>query len=91
MTEFTKDQLEYRAQQADRLLNHEPLLAEAMETVRMNALLALADVSPTDTSSILRYQAIAACTLELLNSLQAAIIAGGSQDGGLGDEATGAS
>lgn len=85
---MVSEDAKYRAQTADRLLNHEPLLAEAMETVRMNALLALADVQPNDTSSIVKYQAIAACALELLNSLQAAIIAGGSQDGGLEDEAT---
>ncbi len=81
---MTPEELEHRAREAQRWLN-EPLLAEALSTVRFNALLALAEVDATDTKTVLKYQAIAAVTQEVLTSLEAIIHQGGEpqteQDG----------
>lgn len=72
----------HRAQEAKRLLN-EPLLAEAMETVRMNALIELGTIDPTDIAKITQLQAVAGATMQLFDFLRAAILSSGEQDGGL--------
>lgn len=64
---------EHRAQEAKRLMN-EPLLAEAIATLRMNALLALSEVDANNTSEVLKYQAIAAVAQEIKESLEAIIV-----------------
>ncbi len=69
----------FRAQQADRLVNHEPLLVEALTNIRLNNLNALAQVDATDVDKIRKHQAMVACTEDILAELQAVIIAGASQ------------
>ena len=49
-------------------------LADAMTTVRMNALVALGEVDPTDIKQITRLQAIAGCLQEVRDLLQAAVL-----------------
>lgn len=73
---------EHYAKEAARLLGDE-VLAGAMATVRMNALLALADVDASDTKEILRQQAIAKCLSDVRDALHAAILATGQNDGGV--------
>lgn len=73
---------DYLAKEAHRLLNDD-VLAWAMTEVRMNALVALATVDPTDTDEIRRLQAIAGCLEEVRGMLQAAILATGEMDGGM--------
>lgn len=75
------------AAEAARLLS-EPLLADAFEQVRMDALLALAEVDAADTNEILRLQAIANCLNDVVDLLKAKIIASGSSDGGMQVETT---
>ena len=69
------------AKEAERLLADETL-AEAFSTVRMNALLALAEVNVGDTTEILRLQAIARCLLDVRNQLSDSITKMGSANGG---------
>ena len=71
-----------RAAEATRLLN-EPLLAEAMTEVRMNALIALSEVDAGDMKEILRLQAIATCLNDVVELLRANITASGQSDGGV--------
>ncbi len=66
----------YRAQQADRLVNHEPLLVEALTNIRIRALNDLATVDPTKADDIRRYQAKVAVTEDILVELQEIIILG---------------
>jgi hypothetical protein len=73
---------EHYAKEADRLLNHEPILADAFNAVRLKALVALGEVDPDDTKEIRRLQAIASCLPDVLGELQAAILATGKSDGG---------
>lgn len=70
-----------RAEAAKRLLQ-DPIFAEAMESVRTNALLELAEVDPTDMTAIMRWQAVAHCTQEVLDFLDTEIKKTGAQDGG---------
>lgn len=72
---------QHYAKEAARLLGDETL-AEAMTTVRMNALVALAEADASDTKKILRLQAIANCLADVRDQLEAAIKAMGSADGG---------
>ena len=76
-----------RAAEATRLLN-EPLLAEAMTTVRMNALIALSEADAGDMKEILRLQAIATCLNDVLDLLRSSITASGQSDGGVQVETT---
>jgi len=73
---------EHYAKEAARLLSDE-VLAGAMATVRMNALLALAETDPDDKTEILRQQAIAKCLSDVRDALHAAILATGQNDGGV--------
>lgn len=66
---------------ARRLLADE-VLARAFEQVRLDALVALGNVDPTDTKEIMRLQAIAGCLQEVRDNLITVIIASGEQDGG---------
>lgn len=70
------------AAEATRLLN-EPLLAEAFAEVRMDALIGLSEVDATNTTEILRLQAIATCLSDVVDLLKAKIIASGQSDGGV--------
>lgn len=70
------------AAEAARLLS-EPLLADAFEQVRMDALLGLAEVDAADTNEILRLQAAANCLNDVVDLLKAKIIASGRNDGGM--------
>ena len=71
-----KDDREARhlAAEAKRLVA-EPLLVGALETIRLNTLLALAEVDATDVAAVQKLQAKAAVTLEIVLELQG-IIAG---------------
>ena len=77
----TTEQL-HRAEQAKELLGN-TLFAEAMTAVRMNALVALASVDPTDTAAIMKLQAIAHCTEEVFGLLDSEITRSGVRDGGV--------
>jgi len=70
------------AAEATRLLS-EPLLAEAFAEVRMDALIALAEVDAANTKEILRLQAIAGCLSDVRDLLYAKITASGMSDGGV--------
>ncbi len=72
----TEEELFHRARQADRLVNHEPVLVEALTNMRISALNALAEVDPTNADEIRRYQAKVACTEDLLAELQGFILSG---------------
>lgn len=48
---------EHRAQEASRLLN-EPVLADALEDMRMEALEALAEVDATNVAEVMKFQAM---------------------------------
>jgi len=72
----------HRAEEAKNLLGNE-MLAAAMTEVRMDALVELATVAPTNTTEIMRLQAIAGCLQDVLDKLQAAITRTGERDGGL--------
>lgn len=48
---------EHRAQEAKRLLN-EPVLADALEDMRMEALEALAEVDATNVAEVMKFQAM---------------------------------
>ena len=61
---------EAQLEAAKRLLNDETLAA-AFETVRLNALVALAEVDATNTTEILRLQAIAHCLSDVRDQLLA--------------------
>lgn len=65
-----------RAKTADRLVNHEPLLVEALTNVRLKALTELGTVEPSNADAIRRLQAVVACTYELLMQLQTMIVQG---------------
>ena len=70
------------AAEAARLLS-EPLLADAMLEVRMEALVALSEVDASDMKEILRLQAIATCLSDVVDLLKAKITASGQSDGGI--------
>lgn len=74
---------DYRAETARRLLNDEPLLAEALTSIRMDALLDLAEADPDDKTSILRHQATVYVTGEIKSRLEAEILRSGTSDGGV--------
>lgn len=76
---------ERTASEAKRLLN-EPLLVDAFETVKMDAMLALLDVDPDNKTEILRLQAMGRCLDDVLSALTAAIHAGGMTGGGVAME-----
>jgi hypothetical protein len=80
-------ELIHRAEEAKTLLAND-LLAEALTTVRMDALLGLAAVKATDTNDILRLQAIVHVTEAMRDYLEAAITRTGARDGGLTMTAT---
>lgn len=67
------NQTERDAVEAKRLLG-EPLLMQAMDAVRAEALNALAVTEPTDSKEISRLQAIANCLPEVRNWLEAQIL-----------------
>ena len=79
---MTKADQVHRAEQAKILLSND-LFAEAMTAVRMNALVALASVDPTDTAAIMKLQAIAHCTEEVFGLLDSEITRSGVRDGGV--------
>ena len=81
MREFSAQELEHRAAEAKRLRS-EPLLKEYMQSARDNALEQLAVIDPTDTTGILRQQAVATVALEFSQYLDAVIAQGGGMDGG---------
>ena len=73
----------YRAEMAKSLLGND-LLAEALSTVRMDALLGLAKVHPRDdVTGMLRLQAIVFVTEAMVDYLKAVITRSGANDGGL--------
>jgi hypothetical protein len=49
---------QHRAQEADRLLSHEPLLKEALDSLKQRTLEALGAVEPTDADTIRKLQAV---------------------------------
>lgn len=65
---------DHYAKEARRLLNDD-VFAEAMTTVRMNALVALGEVDPSNTKEIMRLQAIARCLDDVKSELERAILA----------------
>lgn len=83
---MTEDDI-YRAQRAKDLLSDE-VFADALTSVRMDALLSLAEVKATDTVDILRLQAIVHVTEAMKDYLAAAIKKTGTADGGLNFPAT---
>ncbi|UYQ70975.1 hypothetical protein OF122_12995 [Pelagibacterium flavum] len=76
------DQREHYAKEAHRLLNDD-VLAAAFQQVRLDALVGLGTVDPSDTKEIMRLQSIAACLQEVRDLLEAAILATGEMDGGV--------
>ncbi len=84
---MNESDLIHRAEEAKTLLAND-LLAEALTSVRMDALLGLANVKATDTSDILRLQAIVHVTQAMRDYLEAAITRTGERDGGLSMMAT---
>lgn len=76
------DKREHYAKEAHRLLNDE-VLAAAFQKVRLDALVGLGTVDPTDTKEIMRLQSIAACLQEVRDLLEVAILATGEMDGGV--------
>jgi len=76
---------QHRAREAGRLLN-EPLLAEAMEAVRMKALVELGTVDLGDIKKVMELRALANGTQELLDALTAILLEGGGMDGGIAPE-----
>ncbi len=79
--EFSQQQREHRAKEAKRLLN-EPLLAEALEIFRINALQGLEDVSATDADKIRALQAQAKVTQFIVDHFETIITQSGENDGG---------
>jgi len=78
MLDMDKESLSEEAQ----LLLENPILAEAFENVRLKALVALSEVDVEDMAEILRLQAIAHCTLDVIRQLGYHITASGKRDGG---------
>lgn len=76
---------EHFAKEARRLLSDD-VLASAFERVRMDALVALAEVDPDNKTEILRLQATAGCLQSVRDALYAAVLANGDQDGGMSIE-----
>lgn len=76
------DAPDYLAERASYLLNDE-ILAAAFERVRLDALTKLATVDASDTTEILRLQAIANCLSDVRDALVAVILASGKSDGGV--------
>lgn len=85
MTERTERDLRHRAAEARRLAN-EPLLVEAIEKIRLEALVALGEVKADDANEIHRLQAKAAIGLDIIVELQAIIVQGGDEGGGSGED-----
>lgn len=81
MRDFSAQELEHRAAEAKRLRS-DPLLKEYMQSARDIALEQLAVIDPTDTTGILRQQAVATVALEFSQYLDAVITQGGDMDGG---------
>ena len=75
------DQL-HRAELAREILSND-MFAEAMTAVRMNALVGLAETDPSDTAAIMKLQAIANCTQEVIDLLNSEITKAGERDGGV--------
>jgi len=75
------DQL-HRAELAREILSND-MFAEAMTTVRMNALVGLADVDPTDIAAFMELRAIAKCTEQVIDLLNSEITKAGERDGGV--------
>jgi hypothetical protein len=73
--------LSYRAQRVDDLLRHDELTA-AFNEVRQNALEQLAVTEASDTTAILRLQAMAGCLTDVRDALRAVLLAAGKFDGG---------
>lgn len=67
-------ELRHRAAEARRLVN-EPLFVEALEKIRLQTLLALAIVDATNVSAVMKLQAKAAMTMEIVEEMQAIIMA----------------
>jgi len=78
---------EHYAREAERLLRDETL-ARAFNDVRLAALARLADLDPRpeNIDEIRRQQAIANCLPEVLDALQAMILATGKMSGGVHPE-----
>lgn len=66
----------HRAQQANRLVNHEPVLVEALTNMRISALNELATIKHSEKERFDTLQAKVACTEELLAELQGFILSG---------------
>lgn len=74
----------HRAREAKRLLN-EPLLLEAFEVVRFDALKALEVADLSKPLEAVRLQAKAQVIEEIRDALSAVITAGGGLDGGVAE------
>lgn len=70
----------HKAQQADRLLNHEPVLTAAIASLRQRTLEALAGVDPTNADEIRKLQAVIFACESIPMELEQMIIAGQSTD-----------
>lgn len=77
----------HRAELAKGLLDN-PIFADVLTEIRMDALLALAEVDAGSFKEIHRLQSIVHCTGEIVAKLKAMVIATGSQDGGVSMTAT---
>ncbi len=73
---------EHYAKESQRLLQDE-VLAAAFEAVKLKAMRDLTTIDATDTTAILRLQAMANCLQEVRDALEAAILATGKADGGV--------
>lgn len=67
----------HRAREADRLLNHEPLLKEALDSLKQRTLEALGAVEPTDADTIRKLQAVVLACEGIPIELAQIIAAGG--------------
>ncbi|KGM44483.1 hypothetical protein JY97_00650 [Alkalispirochaeta odontotermitis] len=80
--ELSLQQREHRAKEAKRLLS-EPLLAEALEIYRVNALQGLESVNATDVDKIRDLQAQAKVAQHIVDHFNAIITQSGEHDGGV--------
>ena len=76
-----KEHRDRLAREAERLCN-EPLLIEALENMKQNAMINLVSVNTSEIDEILQWQAIAKCVDGFKDSLTHAIIAGKEDNGG---------
>lgn len=79
---MNESERQHRAQRARELLGDD-LFAEALTSIRSEALLELAETDPDDKTEIIRQQAIVAVTGMIVEMLQAVILQSGEQDGGI--------